>query len=230
MHVHDRVAQEWYDKDWDMPPEIAFLSRHGLDGGSLVFDLGAHQCLVAMLLAKQLTSAGRVVAVEANRHNARIAQSNIELNAVTNVTVRCAMVSNRVGTDRAATSFNSSHNESRIAGEEVDAVTVDALAAQYGVPRVIYMDIEGFEIEALKGAKASLARPITWFVELHGDATLAGYGSANSDILKFFPSDRFAAYICGADETEFRPLATSLPTARCFLVFVPIGAAVAPAR
>src|SRR3954469_9595690 len=28
MNIHDRVAGEWYDKDWALPPEIEFMS-HG---------------------------------------------------------------------------------------------------------------------------------------------------------------------------------------------------------
>lgn len=101
MHIHDRVAKEWYDKDWDLPPEMAFLAGHGLDQGALVFDLGAHQCLIAMMLAKQVGPQGHVVAVEANRHNVSVARRNVALNRVDNVTVTHAMISNRAGRERA---------------------------------------------------------------------------------------------------------------------------------
>jgi tRNA A58 N-methylase Trm61 len=95
------VAKEWYDKDWDLPPEMAFLAGHGLDQGALVFDLGAHQCLIAMMLAKQVGPQGHVVAVEANRHNVSVARRNVALNRVDNVTVTHAMISNRAGRERA---------------------------------------------------------------------------------------------------------------------------------
>ena len=220
MHIHDRVAKEWYDRDWELPPEIAFLERHGLDDGALVFDLGAHQCLIAMMLGKQVAPKGRVVAVEANRHNVLVAERNIAQNRVDNVTVMHAMISNRAGRDRAATSFNSSYGASAIAGDMVDTLTIDDMSGELGRPNVVFMDIEGFEIEALKGARETLSHPCTWFVELHGDDTLGRYGSANRDVLQFFPTDRFTAYLCREDEQEFLSLSGGLPAERCFLVFV----------
>jgi FkbM family methyltransferase len=221
IHIEDRVAKEWYDKDWELPHEFEFLRRHGLDRGALVFDLGAHQCLVAIMLAKQVTPTGRVFAVEANSHNVRVAKNNIEINRIPNVDITHAMISSRVGQDRAATSFNSSRDESAIAGQIVDTLTVDDLARRVGSPAVVYMDIEGFEIEALKGASETLSRPCTWFVELHGDTMLMRYGSVNRDVLRFFPPTRFAAFLCREDESEFHPLLGDPPADRCFLVFVP---------
>jgi FkbM family methyltransferase len=225
MHIQDRVAEEWYDKDWELPQEIGFLARHGLKRGALVFDLGAHQCLVAIMLAKQVSPSGRVFAVEANRHNVRVAKSNIELNRVPNVNITHAMISSRGGQDRAATSFNSSRNGSAIASQIVDALTIDEMAKRVGRPGVVYMDIEGSEIEALKGASKTLLQSCTWFIELHGDAMLMRYGSVNRDVLQFFPPTRFTASLCREDECEFHPLLGDLPAGRCFLVFVPLPAA-----
>jgi len=225
IHIQDRVAKEWYDKDWELPHEIEFLRCHGLKRGALGFDLGAHQCLVAIMLARQVTPTGRVFAVEANSYNVRVAKSNIELNHVPNVDITHAMISSRVGRDRAATSFNSSRHGSAIAGQIVDTLTIDEMAKRVGRPTVVYMDIEGFEIEALKGASKTLSHPCTWFVELHGDAMLMRYGSVNRDVLRFFLPTRFAAYLCREYESEFHPLLGDPPASRCFLVFVPRQAA-----
>ena len=49
----------------------------------------------------------------------------------------------------------------------------------------------------------TLRHACTWFVELHGDDTLRRYGSANRDVLRFFPADRFTAYLCREDEQAF---------------------------
>ena len=62
-------------------------------------------------------------------------------------------------------------------------------------------------------------------VELHGDETLRRYGSVNRDVLRFFPSGRFAAYLCREDGRAFQALTGELPAERCFLVFVPLQAA-----
>src|SRR6266567_1987426 len=47
----DPMAQGWYDHDWDELPEIALLKHSRLRPGARVFDLGAHQCVVALMLA-----------------------------------------------------------------------------------------------------------------------------------------------------------------------------------
>jgi FkbM family methyltransferase len=221
MHIEDRVAKEWYDKDWDLPQEIRFLAGHGLKPGALVFDLGAHQCLIAMLLGKQVGPNGLVVAVEANEHNAEVAERNLELNNVSNVSVIHALISSTIGTDRASASFNSSRDGSAIASDVVSTLTIDDMARRLGVPNVIFMDIEGFEIEALKGAQETLQQACTWFVELHGDEQLSRYGAVNEDVLRYFPREAYAAFVCEGEGDTFRVLRGNPPKDRCFLVFVP---------
>lgn len=49
----------------------------------------------------------------------------------------------------------------------VQCVTLDSLAEQYGPPDFIKMDIEGGEVEALKGATANCFRRAVWLIEAH---------------------------------------------------------------
>jgi FkbM family methyltransferase len=228
MNIHDRVADEWYDKDWDLPPEIEFLAQVPIPRHGRVFDLGAHQCLIAMLLGREIVPEGSVVAVEASRHNAEIARSNLELNGVDNIDVVHGLVASKVGKARADTTFNSRARGAHdaIASDIVDALSIDDLSLLKGWPDLVYMDIEGFEIEALKGASRTLARWCHWFIELHGDETLARYGARNADIFNFFNFQDFARYLCLPSEKKFRPVTEreSLPGERCFLIFAPRSA------
>src|SRR5438477_1442861 len=72
----DPLAQGWYDHDWPEMPEIALLRSGRLKQGARVFDLGAHQCVVAMMMARIVGETGEVIALEANRHNAEVAERN----------------------------------------------------------------------------------------------------------------------------------------------------------
>jgi FkbM family methyltransferase len=228
MNIYDRVAGEWYDKDWTLPPEIEFFSHDQIPRNGRVFDLGAHQCLIAMLLARELVPDGAVVAVEANQHNAAIAKSNIEINSADNVEVVHALISKTGGKAHADFSFNSRAKQGvdALVSEAIDALSIDELSELKGWPDLVYLDIEGFEIEALKGASRTLSRWCYWFVELHGDETLSRYGSRNSDVLKFFEVQDFARYVCPQTENKFRLVTESepVPEERCFLIFAPRSA------
>jgi FkbM family methyltransferase len=226
MTISDRVASEWYDKDWQLPPEIEFFSHGQIAKNGRIFDLGAHQCLIAMLLARDVVPDGHVVAIEANQHNAEKARDNVALNRADNVEVVHAIVSRTSGRAHADFSFNSQaqqHGLGARVGETVDGVSIDDLSRQKGWPDIVYLDIEGFEIEALKGADLTLARWCHWFVELHGDETLGRYGARNADILQFFDMAKFARYLCMPDEDRFRLVTENepVPTERCFLIFAP---------
>jgi len=96
--IKDRVAQEWYGHAtatgslspaveilWlqeliqtsQMPAELLsrFQSR-----SCTVFDLGAHQGVVAMLFEKLFAVQGKVVALEAGTHNFKVLNENLKLN------------------------------------------------------------------------------------------------------------------------------------------------------
>lgn len=225
MNIHDRVAKEWYDRDWELPPEFGILSLYGLRAGARVFDLGAHQCLIAILLSKEVGERGQVIAVEANAHNVRVAHRNVAENSADNIEVVHALVAGTNGTGHALESFNSSiaTNGGAIGKSSVDSLSIDELTRRHGVPDVVYMDIEGFEIAALKGATDTIGHDATWFIELHGDDMLARHGARNSDVLRFFPSQTFTAFICPDEDGEFKRLTDfgDVPRERCFMVFVP---------
>ena len=51
IEIADQTAADWYDRDWARSAEfkeITLLKRHRLKPGARVFDVGAHQCIVAL--------------------------------------------------------------------------------------------------------------------------------------------------------------------------------------
>jgi FkbM family methyltransferase len=49
----------------------------------------------------------------------------------------------------------------------VATVTLDQLAAEYGPPQFVKIDIEGGEVDALQGARAECWRSCAWVIEVH---------------------------------------------------------------
>ena len=95
----DPLGAGWYDHDWAQLPEIPALRGTTLGPGARVFDIGAHQGVVAMMLAREVGSSGHVLAVEPNPHNVSVAMKNRELNGMTSqIDILEAAVSDRSGT------------------------------------------------------------------------------------------------------------------------------------
>jgi FkbM family methyltransferase len=170
LELADSLAEAWYDHDWAPLPELERLRDHGLVRGARVFDVGAHQGVVALMLADVVGDRGTVIAVEAEPHNTRVAATNRTLNAANNLEIVHAAGAATPGTVLFAESLNGhveDHGSHR--GKiRVAAVTVDELATRFGAPDVVIVDVEGFEGEVLAGAAYTIAAGrSTFLVEVH---------------------------------------------------------------
>jgi FkbM family methyltransferase len=220
IQLTDPLAEGWYDHDWPEPREIRFLRGRGvLVPGATVFDVGAHQAVVALILAAEVGERGRVIAVEAEPHNARAAVANRDLNRATNLEVVHAAAGSAVGVLMFAEGLNGHVERTTQGNVAVRAVTIDELAFEYGWPDLVYLDVEGFEGEALCGAARVLERRQTsLFVELH--ETLPDYGYAPDDIVRKL--EGFDLYVAPeADDADFAPAPATLPPGRQFLIAMP---------
>lgn len=221
VHLHDPLAAAWYDRDWKRPAEFALLEASRLTSGALVFDIGAHQCVMAMLLAKDVGPQGHVIAVEPTPFNVQIGRINLQANRVDNVTIVESMLgsSNRGGI--ISFQLNAVAQPGQAFGREVRSITLDDLIDEFGVPAVIYLDIEGFEAEILGTADHLLGTPIDWCVELHGDEVLRRFGASNGAIVRKYLSNGFRVTIITEQQAIFQvDRHQCVPSGRCHIVAV----------
>jgi len=222
--ISDPVAADWYDHDVALPPELELLGRSGLRPGARVFDLGAHQGVVALMLARLTGATGQVIAVEAVAHNANIAGENVRLNQAENLVVLHAAAADKPGT----LEFEDGGGSHVATGQgdwtstSVEAVTVDGLAEKFGVPDVLFLDVEGYEEHVLNGAQRTLeSRRPDCFVEIHVGAGLETFGGTIAGVLAHFPSEQYELFVRGAGpDDEFRPMTSDVLNrqSRFFLV------------
>jgi len=219
VRIADKISARWYDRDFDELPEITFLKQKRLNRGSLVFDLGAHHCVIGLILARIVGDTGRVIAIEAGQHNFDIAVENKNLNAAQNLSIVRAAVA-EAGRD--TVSFTGGINGSISGfGDSVCAKSIDELASEYGEPDVIMLDIEGYESRALEGAKETLKSKADWYVEVHSGCGLESFGGSASEVVKIFRDHGYTLY-CQTDEhyrDRFR-LMTAVPKERFFMIAV----------
>jgi FkbM family methyltransferase len=210
ISIEDPTGGGWYDRDWPESTELRLLTENTLHPGAKVFDLGAHQGVVALMLASAVGHDGSVLAVEADPVNVAVANRNRELNGSSNLTILNAAVSESSGQMLFDTlEAHLSPGKETANTQVVPAITIDELSARFGVPDLVYMDIEGSEARALKGAAQTLASHADWYIEIHEPADLARLGSSSIDVLGFFPRAAYELMAAPMYDEEFASLGES---------------------
>jgi FkbM family methyltransferase len=226
LWISDPTAKSWYDRDdSEVPPEMSFLAQHQLRSGAIVFDCGAFQCLIAMILAKFVGATGKVVAVEASPHNYEASIRNCGLNEASNVEVIHSALSDTCDEVEFNCRANGQVDDGTGAWGKivVPSVTVDELTRRYGPPNVLFVDVEGFESKVLRGAIDTISRyrPDCFF-EMHVGCGLEKYGGSVKSITDFLDGLGFHLWMSGGEHESFVPFSgsSSLVGSRFFLIAI----------
>ena len=177
------MAAGLYERDTDR------LLRRLLPVGGHLVDGGANLGYFTLRLARK---AGRIDAFEPDPHNRARLTQNLERNAVANVRVHPAALSDAPGTltfHRPAAGSARNHGEtSRYGdGEPFDVPAVRADTAVDAVPDLVKLDLEGGELAAVRGMTAWLTAPRPPAVVLeHNPPADARGGHAPGDVFRAF--------------------------------------------
>jgi len=213
----DRMSAQWYDRDTAELPEITFLKGRRLRSGSLVFELGAHQGVVALQFASIVGPTGRVVAVEGGQRNFDLAMDNKRLNQAENLSMLHAVVTSQSGVP---VSFSSEINGCvSSAGKPVISCSIDSLTSEHGTPDVVMVDLEGYECKALEGATRTLKAGADWCVEVHAGCGLESFGGSAEQVVQVFKDYGYDLH-CYAEERDEVHAMSTIPQGRFFLIAV----------
>jgi len=144
------------------------LAKH-LKPGQIAFDVGAHLGFFTLLMARLVGDGGTVVSVEPDPFMAPKLEANLKSNHAGNVQV----VRKAAGTQDEERRFTpgAGGGIGHLADDgeiEVSATSLNRLAAQFGVPNLVKVDVEGGELEVLAGAGDLLSsNKCTFVVEVH---------------------------------------------------------------
>ncbi|MGH9412052.1 MAG: FkbM family methyltransferase [Vicinamibacterales bacterium] len=168
-----RLSARHRDMGWNPEEYAAF--RAAVRPGDIVLDIGANVGAYTILFAHWVGSAGRVFAFEPAPDARHALERHVRLNRFDDrVEVVPMAVSNADGA--AAFTVDPHGGASALKGAvgtgetiDVPTTTIDSFCARQGIqPRVIKIDVEGAELDALVGARRVLAaEPVALFVEFH---------------------------------------------------------------
>jgi FkbM family methyltransferase len=137
--------------------------------GDTVFDIGANVGFYTVLLAQVVDGRDQVIAFEPNTESYQHLRGNLMLNGLTNVRgFRKALGDESgegklyCGQENADSSLVGPPIEGEPRHEIVEIVTGDGFreAEKSPVPRVVKIDVEGFEYQVLRGLQSTLAQPL----------------------------------------------------------------------
>jgi FkbM family methyltransferase len=173
FYIGTSEGQEWYGAFVDtrlyksIGPELAWL-RQAVAAGDTVADVGAHHGYFALLLSHWVGERGRVFAFESLPQNAEIAERNMALNGVSNVRIIQSAVGASVGAVAIARDSSGVLSANAAA---TDALTVHVVALDevfdQNLPDLLKIDVEGYELEVLRGARRCLAARPKIALEFH---------------------------------------------------------------
>lgn len=198
VYISDPVSAGWYGHDCDRD-EITFLQKYKLKKGARVFDIGAHHGMVALIFSKIVGITGKVIAVEMDANHAKKANINKQINNATNLKILQLAVAEKNGTtffshDQIQTRDNTGNLK------KVKSISIDSITRKFGAPSIVYIDIEGYEYNTLKGAKKTLLLATDWCIEVHVKYGLEKFNGSVKKIISCFPQSRFNLYMAPATD------------------------------
>ena len=159
--------------------------------GDTILDIGANIGYFALLESKVVGPSGKIYAVEPSPVNYQRLNENIKLNKCDNIETFNLAIGDKNG--QAKMFISSRSNWSRLIERDmpdsinqvvnVDMLTVDDFLKDKQPPDLIRMDVEGYEINILKGMKNTLKKSnLKIFLEFHARTI------NETDAIEFFDS------------------------------------------
>ena len=171
--------------------------------GDVAFDVGANHGMVTLQAAALVGTGGRVHSVEPNPQCLARLREQMELNHLPQVTLHQAALSDTPGTLRLTVPRGVTGQGTlgeMPAARDVDAYDVvvttgDALAGSAGGPvKLIKVDVEGFELRALRGFADTLATDRPALITEVVTGYLARAGDTSADLKAFLQGFGYVGY------------------------------------
>lgn len=194
------TAISWYLQQGIPPePEVVHLMSRAVQEGDFVVDAGANVGFFSLLLSQYVGEKGKVLAIEPGDNNLPKLRKNLDGNKRPNIEI----CDKPLSCDNQPVQFYLSRDtgvnacwqnpEIVLKTVELPAVTLSYLCSD--APKLIKMDIEGSELEALKGAEALLQKHPPYIVMEFNVGALAQMGASPEAIREFMRKRGYELFV-----------------------------------
>lgn len=193
MKRNDNVNEALFAGSFETA-ELAFVQKF-LQPGMTVLDIGANQGLYSLIASRRVGASGRVFSFEPSPRERRALRLNLALNFCRNVAVQALALGSQEasadlyvvqGNQTGCNSLRPPDVYSSTLPVAVKVTTLDQWLSQHRISRVdfIKLDVEGAELDALKGAHEFLqSRPRPLILAEVQDVRTVVWGYRAKDIL-----------------------------------------------
>lgn len=152
------------------------LSRHVarlLRPGDAAFDVGSHLGYFGILMGSVVGPTGSVICFEPDPTLHAALQENVTRNRDL-ISADVTVTRLAVGPARGRASFETGGHSTRgrlsdVGDVEVEMITLDDAVERFGAPRFVKVDVEGGELDVLRGGRALVESRVASFgIEIHG--------------------------------------------------------------
>ena len=136
--------------------------KDSVNKGDIVIDIGANIGYYTLMFAKLVGDTGKIYSFEPDPRNFLILEKNIQINGYNNIILEKKAVSNKLGKATLYVNENSAGSSMHKPNNVVDQIYVDLITLDNYfevnaiTPDFIKIDIEGYELNALKGMESIL--------------------------------------------------------------------------
>ncbi|MEO7115550.1 MAG: FkbM family methyltransferase [Caldimonas sp.] len=177
--------------------------------GDTMVDIGANIGMIALHARSLVGKTGRVICFEPNPECASAVEEHMKLNGIRNVEVRRCALASAPGT--LTLNLTSEHSGTAtlapVRGTVVKSIQVPVRVGddelERVAPKVIKIDVEGFELNVLQGLRKTLAKHKPILITELVDEHLARAGTSTDEIHEFLQEFGYTPY--GID-TERSPI------------------------
>ncbi len=201
------LTEDYYSKSWFYPrydngryhePALTQMLLKDFQQANTFMDIGAHLGFYTCI-AGRIMKNGVVVGFEMDKLCAELASNNVAHNCLENSIVRNVAVTSQPSLVRYKANAQPNAGLSiapNISHDfiEVPSVSVDSYCEDHKItPDLIKIDVEGAEMEVLKGMKETLGNSPKIYIELH-EKQLPKFHSSILEVISFLHSHHFNVY------------------------------------